>query len=142
MSTQRSRKSATHGMLNCRTRRPATISPVNGGALPKMISGFHSSISRFAGGNNSLDPVPSHVRNVNQSVVMALDPVQSRVAQPPAFSRGYHGSPSGRALRAAAEIPPQEIEPVLARPIFRIDVFSRNLEWQASIFDNVCRQNA
>src|SRR5215472_18414892 len=38
----------------------------------------------FAGGNNRLDPVPSHVRNVNQSVVMALNPVQSRVAQPPA----------------------------------------------------------
>src|SRR5215472_5939811 len=96
----------------------------------------------FAGGNNRLDPVPSHVRNVNQSVVMALNPVQSRVAQPPASPRRCHGSPSDRALRAAAEIPPQEIEPVLARPIFRIDVFSRNLAWQASIFGNVCRQNS
>jgi len=79
---------------------------------------------------------------MDQTVILLFEPVQSRVAQSLAFSRRHSAAVSrhGRAHRVPAEIPRQEIEPVLARPIFRIDTFFRDLERQASIFDNVRRQ--
>jgi len=52
-------------MSKARLRRPATISPVNGGALAKYYVGPPLLDKLSTGGNRCLDPITSHIRDMD-----------------------------------------------------------------------------